>query len=1034
LPNALYYGTVNLAEFPICFAFPRSGLPAMSAPTKVLELVDLFRRNADAYHAPQYNEAMVRQEFINPFFKCLGWDMDSEQGYAEAYKDVIHEAAIKIGGATKAPDYCFRIGGAPKFFLEAKRPSVNLKDDPDPAYQLRRYAWTGKLALSVLTDFEEFAVYDCRVKPAHTDKAGVARTLYLRYDELPDLWDDIAGVFSREAILKGSFDKYAESTKAKRGTAAVDTAFLQEIESWREMLARNLALRNPNLGPRELNYAVQVTIDRIIFLRMCEDRGIEPYGQLQKLLQGPDIYEGLVALYRKADQRYNSGLFHFVIEKGRPEAPDTLTSSLVLDDKPLKDILHGLYYPECPYEFSVLSGEILGQVYEQFLGKVIRLTAGHQAKVEDKPEVRKAGGVYYTPTYIVEYIVKQTVGKLLGEPGASAPGLTPKQAARLRILDPACGSGSFLLGAYQLLLDWHRDRYLEDGPKKHTKELYQGAGGVWRLTTAEKKRILLDNIYGVDIDPQAVEVTKLSLLLKVLEGESEQTLQSQLQLFHERALPDLASNIQCGNSLIGQDFYEGQQLQMFDEEECYRINVFDWEVAFPWLSETRGFDVVIGNPPYVRQESLSVFKDYFKKRYQSFDGVADLYTYFMEKAVRLLREEGLLSFIVSSSFLRTTSAEPLRRFLKKSAAVVRIVDFGGLPVFANAKDTYVCIPLFDKQPQLSQVEIAAVKSLIKLDLSLFVATSHYMIPHERLVPEAWSLQGNQTAATFEKIMKAGRSLGEYVDRHMFYGIKTGLNDAFVIDSETKDNLIAKDSRSADLIKPLLGGEDIRRWVFHSKEAWLIFTRRGVNIKDYPAIREHLSQWKEDLTPKRRASDRRGRKPGRYEWFEIQDDVAYYQVFDRPKIIFPDIAKEPRFCLDAKGHYLANTAYCLGTDDLYLLGILNSRLFWFAISNISIPFGVRAGKYRYRLIYQYMEKVPIRPIDPSNASDRARHDRIVHLVEQMLSLHKQLAAAKTPQEQTVLKRQIDVTDRQLDQLVYELYGLTDEEIRIVEENP
>ncbi|MGH7226320.1 MAG: Eco57I restriction-modification methylase domain-containing protein, partial [Gemmataceae bacterium] len=388
------------------------------------------------------------------------------------------------------------------------------------------------------------------------------------------------------------------------GTAAVDTAFLQEIESWRDVLARNLALRNPHLGPRELNYAVQATIDRIIFLRMCEDCGIEPYGQLKKLLQGPDIYQGMLALYRKADDRYNSGLFHFHTEKGRPEAPDTLTPSLTLDDKPLNDILHGLYYPECPYEFSVLSGEILGQVYEQFLGKVIRLTAGHQAKVDDKPEVRKAGGVYYTPAYIVDYIVGQTVGKLLGEPAASAAGLTPKQAAKLRILDPACGSGSFLLVAYQRLLDWHRDRYLEDGPKKHTKELYQGAGGLWRLTTAEKKRILLANIYGVDIDPQAVEVTKLSLLLKVLEGESEQTLQSQLRMFHERALPDLSSNIQCGNSLIGPDFYEGQQLSMFDEEERYRINVFDWEAAFPWLREAGGFDAVIGNPPYVRPHNL----------------------------------------------------------------------------------------------------------------------------------------------------------------------------------------------------------------------------------------------------------------------------------------------------------------------------------------------------------------------------------------------------------------------------------------------
>lgn len=1017
----------------------------MSAPVKVLELVDLFRRNADAYHAPQYNEAMVRQEFINPLFKCLGWDMDNAQGYAEAYKDVIHEAAIKIGGATKAPDYCFRIGGVPKFFLEAKRPSVSIKDDSAPSYQLRRYAWTGKLPLSILTDFEEFAIYDCRVRPACTDKAGVARILYVRYDEYPQRWDELAGVFAREAILKGSFDKFAESKKAKRGTATVDTAFLQEIESWRELLARNLALRNPELSQRELNYTVQVTIDRIIFLRMCEDRGIEPYGQLQKMSLEPAIYDNLLDLYRKADERYNSGLFHFHAENGRPEAPDTLTPGLSIDDKPLKDILHGLYYPECPYEFSVLSGEILGQVYEQFLGKVIRLTAGHRAVVEDKPEVRKAGGVYYTPSYIVEYIVKQTVGKLLGEPGGATPGLTPKQAARLRILDPACGSGSFLLGAYQLLLDWHRDRYLKDGPKKRVKELYQGAGGVWRLTTAEKKRILLNNIYGVDIDPQAVEVTKLSLLLKVLEGESEQTLQSQLQLFHERALPDLSNNIQCGNSLIGPDFYQGQQLDMFDEEERYRINVFDWQKAFPWLRETGGFDAVIGNPPYVRQESLSIYKDYFKKHYQSFDGVADLYTYFMEKAVCLLREGGLFSFIVSSSFLRTTYAEPLRRFLKTSAAVLRIVDFGGLPVFANAKDTYVCIPLLTKQAQSRQVEVCRIESLTIPDIQAYVSANHYTIPDERLASDAWSLQSNQAAATFEKIAKAGRPLGEYLGCRIFSGIKTGLNDAFEIDSSNHQRMVSECPACASMIHPFLGGQDVRRYfasnseryliaipcgwtkqaieaerktltILSEREAWRWFTER------YPPLASHLLAFVDAARSRQDQGD---------YWWELRP-CDYYDVLVGTKIIYPDIAKQPRFHLDTDGTFIRNTAYCLGTDDRYLLGILNSRLFWFAISNISIPFGVRAGKYRYRLIYQYMEKVPIRPIDFSAPTDKARHDRMVLLVEQMLFLHKQLTAAKTPQDQTILQRQLDATDRQIDQLVYELYDLTPEEIRIVEE--
>jgi hypothetical protein len=212
--------------------------------------------------------------------------MENAQGYAAAYKEVIHEDAIRVAGVTKAPDYAFRIGGVRKFFLEAKKPAVNIKDDIHPAYQLRRYAWSAKLPLSILADFEEFAVYDCRIKPDKGDPASTARVLYLRYTDYAARWDEIAGIFGKEAILKGSFDQYAESHKAKRGTAEVDAAFLEEIERWRELLARNLALRNPGLSARELNFAVQQTIDRIIFLRICEDRGIEPYGELMGLQNG----------------------------------------------------------------------------------------------------------------------------------------------------------------------------------------------------------------------------------------------------------------------------------------------------------------------------------------------------------------------------------------------------------------------------------------------------------------------------------------------------------------------------------------------------------------------------------------------------------------------------------------------------------------------------------------------------------------------------------------------------------------------------
>jgi SAM-dependent methyltransferase len=1000
----------------------------MPAPDSVLKLCETFADHRDHYRSGNYNEAQLRKEFLDPFFAALGWDMDNAQGLAPQYRDVIHEDALRIGVHVKAPDCAFTLHGQRKFFLEAKKPAVNIKTDIDPAYQLRRYAWSAKMPLSILSDFEEFAIYDTRIKPAKGDPSSKARTFYCTFDQYAEKWDEIAAIFSRDAILKGSFDKYADSNKKKKGTAEVDAAFLEEIERWRDLLARNLALRNPALSVRDLNFAVQKTIDRLVFLRICEDRGTEDYGKLRSIANGTQTYPRLLELFRAADARYNSGLFHFSKEKGQAEEPDTLTPHLLLDDKTLKDIIIHLYYPDSPYEFSVLPADILGSVYEQFLGKVINLTAGHRAVVEDKPEVKKAGGVFYTPSYIVDYIVKQTVGPLIEDK-------TPKQIESIRVLDPACGSGSFLIVVYQFLLDWYHQFYISHDPDKLAKGkspvLVQARGGGWALTTAERKRILLAHVFGVDIDSQAVEVTKLSLLLKVLEGETTQSVQR--ELIHQRVLPDLGDNIKCGNSLIGSDFYAQPGLPEMDADAHLRVNVFDWDGkdGFPEIMKVGGFDAVVGNPPYVRQESITGSKIYFQSRYEAYDGVADLYAYFMERGVKLLRPGGLYSIIVSSSFLRTNFATPLRRVLKKHASVRRIVDFGGLPVFSSAKDTYVCIPLLERGGKQGNVEVCNVPTLSLPDLTAYCSAHHHLIPEDRLCDDAWSLKSDEESALFAKVMKRGMPLGEYVNGKFFRGVTTGLNEAFVIDSATRNELIALDGKSAELIKPLLGGEDIRRYETRCKDAWLIFSRRGIDISKYPAIKEHLSKWKQELTPRNQLGMTKGRKPGRYEWYEIQDDVAYYPIFDGPKILFPDICKGPRFYPDDSGTYVANTAYCLGTGDRFLLGFLNSRLFWFAIANISVPFGVRAGEFRYRLIYQYMEKVPIRVIDPANKSDVAAHDRIVSLVEKMLDLHKQRAAARTPHEQTALDRQISATDIQIDRLVYDLYGLTEEEIALVE---
>ncbi|HBC86756.1 MAG TPA: restriction endonuclease subunit R [Lentisphaeria bacterium] len=1018
----------------------------MPAPQEILKLVERFETNRESYMSGEYKEAQIRIEFLDPFFEQLGWDMGNKNGYAEAYKDVIHEDSIKIGSATEAPDYCFRIGGTRKFFLEAKKPSVFIKEAVPPAYQLRRYAWSSKLPLSILTDFEEFAVYDCRIRPNKNDAPALGRVKYFTYKDYPQIWDEIYSVFSREAILKGSFDKYAETAKGKKGTASVDASFLEEIENWRANLAKNIAVRNSQLSQRELNFAVQKTIDRLIFLRICEDRGIEHYGRLGALQNGVNIYERLVQYFREADSRYNSGLFHFNEEKERPEGLDALTPGIKIDDKIFKEIIGTLYYPECPFEFSVLPADILGQVYEQFLGKVIRLTEGHQAKVEEKPEVRKAGGVYYTPTYIVDYIVDNTLGKLLEtySIGKSSP---------LRVLDPACGSGSFLIVAYQRLLDWYLKQYNQN-PEKYSKgknpRIRRGSTGDWKLTINERKRILLEHIYGVDIDSQAVEVTKLSLLLKVLEGENEETMQG--QLFHERALPDLGQNIKCGNSLIGSDFYKDRQSDLFNEEEMIRVNAFDWESQFPEIfnvgvqalacssregkdkpkfvlqqkdneADIRGFDAVIGNPPYVRQETLGEqFKTYAQTHYKTFAGTADLYTYFIEKGVSLLREGGYFSYIVANKWMRANYGKPLRTWLKQQC-IEEITDFGDLPVFENAT-TYPCIIRIKRAKPNSEFNVANIASLDFSNLNNFVKEVSFPLKKSSLDDTAWTLVNQESQNLLEKLRKAGIPLGEYAKGEIYRGVLTGLNEAFVIDCETRNRLISEDAKSAEIIKPFLAGRDIKRYETPEADRYLIFTRRGMDINKYPAILKHLEIYRENLTPKPngfKGTGWQGRKPGKYKWYEIQDAVDYYSEFEKPKIIYPNILKRPEFLFDNSSLYTNQKCFIIPCDDKFLLGILNSQV-TFSLFKMILP-KLRGGFYEPS--YVFFKDFPIAKTKPQLS------ERLIALVAKMIELHKKLSEAKVPETKTMLQRQIDATDKEIDKLVYALYGLTEDEIKIVE---
>ena len=523
--------------------------------------------------------------------------------------------------------------------MEAKAPSESL-DDPRHILQATGYAWNTKVVFFVvLTNFVEFRLYDGTLPP---DERNPGRGLLLRlcYGDYSGNFQKLRE-FSRERVAAGSLDAMLpRDRRTERLRIPPDEKFLEDLTGWREELARDIYKNNHGLAARQLNEVVQRLLDRIVFIRIAEDRRIIERYQLRAAAEewrargGKfSIFDWLRPLFEKINEDFNGEIFkaNELLEKTR------------VDSEILARIIERLYPPKSPYRFDVIGVELLGSIYERYLGKTIRPTA-KTVRVEEKPEVRKAGGVYYTPKYIVDYIVKNTVGKMI-------EGKTPKQIEKIRILDPACGSGSFLIGAFQCLIDYHTQWYLAHPEQevRHAhpsldfmREVHTDAEGSKRLSVIRKAKILRNNLFGVDIDPQAVEITMMSLYLKALEGEKSQLPPKQ------HLLPELKYNIICGNSLIGPDIYD--QGTLFGDAERERINAFDWRggdapsppaplpegeggpqgagraraggpVTFGDTMRSGGFDCVIGNPPYVRIQHMkewAPFKvEHYKERYQS---------------------------------------------------------------------------------------------------------------------------------------------------------------------------------------------------------------------------------------------------------------------------------------------------------------------------------------------------------------------------------------------------------------------------------
>ncbi|MCD6455448.1 MAG: N-6 DNA methylase, partial [Methanophagales archaeon] len=648
--------------------------------------------------------------------------------------------------------------------------------------------------------------------------------------------------------------------------------------------------------------------------------------------------------------------------------------------------------------------------------------------------------VYYTPQYIVDYIVKNTVGKLVA-------GKTPEEIAEIKILDPACGSGSFLIGAYTYLLRYHLDWYTSNEPKKHKEAVFQVRENEWYLTTVEKKRILLNNIFGVDIDPQAVEVTKLSLLLKVLEHESRESIDQQVKLGLEGVLPNLAGNIKCGNSLIGPDFYGTGQATLFDEEEMRRVNVFDWNdnvKGFGRIMKRGGFDVVVGNPPYVEFKRLDAgIKKPIRERFESAKGKFDLFIPFIEQGIRILKEGGCISYICPSMFVKRDFGEGIRRFITNNAQIVKLTHFSDFQIFGKVTN-YPIIFVFQKSKNIEKTKIELFTKTRGLTHAIVEKTLQenkntpffktYSVSSNNFSDEAWDFSTEDCKALRAKLETTDKSkrLGELC-KYIFEGIASGKDEVFYINSD----VIAQFKLENDIIYPIYRGENIGRYFSRWSDTWVIYpydreTNEVIPERDlkekYPNVYRYL-QGKRDNLRGRKYFDKSNKK-----WYELWCERAY-KKFKPSKIIVAEISPENRFCLDTEG-FLGNTkTFNLVLEDnqtmdyKYLLGILNSKLMNFYHRLVSVP---KAGGY-FEYKTQFLSLYPIRTIDFSIPAEKAQHDKLVALVDNMLKLQKKHHGARMERDKELYEWQIKIVDAQIDKLVCELYGLTEEEIEIMEES-
>ena len=984
-------------------------------------LVEKYESNRNFYRTLNFNETQVRNEFLDPLFEVLGWDIRNMSGKKTNEREVLLEESLKADAAThsKKPDYTFRLFGERKFFLEAKKPCVDISTDDNPAKQVRRYGYTANLKISVLSNFEDLYIYDTSYKVEDGDTLVKARIKAYHYTDYENVAEELLELVGKESVYTGHFEEVWDDIELNVVHQSVDSLFLEQINQWRLMLGQQILSCDPDLEIDYLGDIVQSYINKILFLRVCEDRNIETY---QRLLTIADhnSHKELVAKFKEADNKYNSGLFEELISE---DVIGNISSSFWM-------IIRQLYFPESPYSFTVLSSDILGRIYEIFLAEKLAVVDG-ELKIVKKPENAERD-IVTTPNFVVREILHQTAAEII-------QGKTANEINNLKCADIACGSGAFLLELYQLLYDSLVDYYFENDRSK----LVQTSIDTYKLPYEMKRNLLVNCIYGVDKDFNAVEACKFGLLLKLLEDEDVNSLSS----FHP-ILPDLSNNIFYGNSLLS--------TADVPADDAFEINPFDFG--------DRTFDLIVGNPPYMKTEDIKAFtpkeKSLYEKgnRYTSAYKQYDKYFLFIERALNLLKPDGYLGYVVPNKFMKVGAAKELRNFIANNAYLKTMISFGAHQVFAD-KSTYTCIIVLEKNKH-ENFKYSEVSDFIGWRVRNVNAYKFCDRPSVTINADTWILCTDEHLPLLNAVTAHTKPLGDIVgDDYIFNGIQTSANKiyVFVPISETRTTYTFKafDGNEYEVEKAVTkpyfktaqGADAMSTYRTFKPNARVFFPYKKDNDghlqliplttiqRRYPlfytflmAAKPELDKASRDIQPKPTTAD---------EWYRYGRHQSLEACEVEEKMIVGVLAQTDKYAIDNNGTLVSSggtAGYCLvsiPSDSQYSIYYIQAILGSIQGEWLASLYGeIFRGGYIARGT-KGLKQIPIREIDFTDQNERNVHDDIADRQKRLIELGDKISkAAKNRRSLIPLQRQFDLLKHEQQNVINMLYGMTNDEVSLI----